>query len=129
MGYKLKPLRYIIADWVWLIAKLEKRLNIWYLKYLSNAGCLTLIKSALEATPVYWMSLAQIPSGILTRIQSLCCRFLWKGSQPGRIFAWVNWEALNLPKKWGRWGLKKLEDFSTALAAKLCWHLLTGDSL
>lgn len=80
MGYELKPLGYRIADWVWLIAKLEKRLNIWYLKYLSRVGRLTLIKSVLETTLVYWMSLTWIPSGILTRIQSLCCRFLWKGS-------------------------------------------------
>eukprot|EP00253_Pinus_taeda_P015847 PITA_15847 len=70
------------------------------------------------------MSLAWIPRGILTRIQSLCCKFLWKGSMQGRTFAWVNWDALNLPKKWGGWGLEKLDDFSSALAAKLGSHLV-----
>jgi len=33
--YKFKPLGYKIADWTWLISKMEKRLNIWYFKYLS----------------------------------------------------------------------------------------------
>lgn len=32
-------------------------------------------------------------------------------------------------KKWGRWGLKKFEDFSLALAAKLGWKLVAADSL
>lgn len=108
---------------------MEKRLNICYLKYLSRAGRLTLIKSVLEATPIYWMSLAWIPRSILSRIQSLCCRFLWQGSKQGRIFTWVKREALNLPKMWGGWGFKKLEDFSSALAAKLGWHLVSADSL
>eukprot|EP00253_Pinus_taeda_P018576 PITA_18576 len=98
LDYMLKPLGYKIAYWTWLIAKLEKRLNTWYFKYLSRAGRLTLIKSILEATP-------------------------------GRIFAWVKWEALHLPKKWGRWGLKKLKDFSLALAAKLGQKLVAANSL
>ena len=38
LGYKLKPLGYKIADWTWQITKLEKRLNIWFHKYLSRAG-------------------------------------------------------------------------------------------
>eukprot|EP00253_Pinus_taeda_P035540 PITA_35540 len=115
LGYKLKPLGYKIAYWTWLISKLEKVLNTWYLKYLSRAGRLTLIKSVLEATLVYWISLAWIPRGILNRVQALYCRFLWQGNKQGRIFAWVRWEALNLPKKWGGLGIKKLEDFSLAL--------------
>jgi len=68
LGYKLKPLGYKIADWTWLISKMEKRLNTWYYKYLSRASRLILIKVVLEATPVYWMSLALIPLDILSRI-------------------------------------------------------------
>lgn len=98
LGYKLKSIGYKIADWTWLIAKLEKRLSTWYLRFLSCASYLTLIKSVLEATLVYWMSLAWIPRGILARIQNLCSRFLWRGNQPGRIFAWAKWDPLTLPK-------------------------------
>jgi len=108
---------------------MEKRLNIWYHKYLSRAGILMLIKDILEATSVYWMSLAWTPRGILSRIQVLCCKFLWKGKQIGRIFTWVKWEALTLPKKWGGWGIKKLEDFSSALVTKIGWHVLTINKL
>eukprot|EP00253_Pinus_taeda_P014329 PITA_14329 len=105
LGFRLKPLHYKIADWIWLVAKIERRLNIWHHKYLSRVGRLILIKYVLEATPIYWISLAWIPKGILMRIQKLCCRFLWKGRQGGRIYAWVCWELIALPKKWGGTGI------------------------
>eukprot|EP00253_Pinus_taeda_P003164 PITA_03164 len=60
---------YKIADSIWLISKVEKRMNTWYNRYLSRAGRLTLIKVVLEATSVYWMTLAWIPRGIRTRLQ------------------------------------------------------------
>lgn len=128
LGYRLKPLGYKIIDWIWLITKMEKRLNIWYHKYLLRVGRLLLIKAILEATPVYLMSLACLPRGILNRIQNLCCRFLWKGSPRGRIFAWAKWEALSLPKMWGSWGIKRLDDISTAFPAKLGWQLINSNS-
>lgn len=53
LGFRLKPGGYKIADWVWLIVKVEKRLNVWYNRYLTQAGRLSLIKAVLEATPVY----------------------------------------------------------------------------
>eukprot|EP00253_Pinus_taeda_P033651 PITA_33651 len=129
LGFRLKPSGYKIADWLWLISKVEKRLQVWYHKYLSRAGRLVLIKAVIEATPVYWMALAWIPRGILNRLQNICCRFLWKGHQPGRIYAWVKWETISKPKCWGGWGIKRLATFSKALAAKLGWSLLTADSL
>lgn len=129
LGYKLKPHGYKIDDWTWLISKLERRLSIWYHKYLPRARILVLIKAILEATLVYWMSLGWIPRGILTRIQNTCCRFFWKGNQFGRIFAWEKWDLLTLPKKWGRWGIKKLDEFSSTLATKIGWQFISTNSL
>eukprot|EP00253_Pinus_taeda_P030816 PITA_30816 len=129
LGYRLKPLGYRIADWTWLIAKVEKRLLVWYHGYLTRVGRLTLIKAVIEATPVYWMTLAWIPCGILNRLQNICARFLWKGHHIGKQFAWVKWVTIARPKHWGGWGIKNLDLFAKALAAKLGWNLLTTDSL
>jgi len=74
LGYWLKPTSQKIADWVWLVTKVEKRLSCWSYRYLSRAGRLTLIKSVLEATPVFWMALAWIPRNILAKLQQLCNR-------------------------------------------------------
>eukprot|EP00253_Pinus_taeda_P036677 PITA_36677 len=82
LGFRLKPNGYRIVDWLWLIAKVEKRLQVWYHRYLSRAGRLILIKAVIEATPVYWMALTWIPKGILNRLQHICSRFLWTGQQP-----------------------------------------------
>lgn len=129
LGYILKPHCYKITNWIWLVATIERRLNIWHHKHLSRDGHLVLLNAVLEATHLYCMSLTWIPRGILTRIQNIYCRFLWKGKHAGRIFAWTRWEILALPKKWGGWGIKSLCHFSTTLVAKLGWQLITSCSL
>ena len=47
LGYHLKPNNHRIADWTWLIAKIERRINKWQQRWLSQAGRLVLIKSVL----------------------------------------------------------------------------------
>ena len=38
LGFFLKPNNYLKKDWVWLIEKLERRLNYWSHRWLSRAG-------------------------------------------------------------------------------------------
>lgn len=75
------------------------------------------------------MSLAWIPKGILSRIQKLCCRFLWNGYKEGKPFAWVGLRHIAIPKKWGGCGLKGIPSFANAIAAKMGWLILTSHSL
>jgi hypothetical protein len=91
LGFHLKPNNYKKVDWLWLIEKLEKRLNIWSHKWLSKVGRLVLVKFVLEAIPVYWMSLAWIPKGILERTRKLCSKFLWAGNHEKIVPPWVKW--------------------------------------
>eukprot|EP00253_Pinus_taeda_P004952 PITA_04952 len=129
LGFWLKPICQRIADWTWLIAKLEKRLTCWSYRYISTAGRLILIKSVLEATPFFWMALAWIPRHTLARMQQICNRYLWAGSQDKKIFAWIGWQKIAIPKKWGGWGLKQLPLFAQALAAKMSWAVITSQNL
>jgi hypothetical protein len=76
LGFYLKPNNHRKADWLWLIAKLEKWLQVWSHKWLSQAGRLVLIKSMLEAIPIYWMSFSWIPKGILEKDQKICFSYL-----------------------------------------------------
>jgi hypothetical protein len=69
--FKLKPNDYRKTNWMWLIEKLEKKLKVWSHKWLSRVGQLVLIKSVLEAIPIYWMSLSWIPKGILEKERKL----------------------------------------------------------
>eukprot|EP00253_Pinus_taeda_P004659 PITA_04659 len=99
LGFWLKPTCQRIADWTWLISKLEKRLTCWSYRHT------------------------------LARLQQICNRYLWAGSQDKRIFAWIGWQKIAIPKKWGGWGLKDLPLFAQALAAKMSWALLTSQNL
>lgn len=129
LGFHLKPNAYLKADWHWLIAKLEQRLHGWSHKWLSRAGRLVLVKSVLEAIPVYWMSLAWIPTGVLEQIRRLCFAFLWKGMSELRALVWVRWEKIAVPKALGGWGLKNIFLFAKALGAKVSWRLIHTQSL
>jgi len=126
LGFLLKPNNYLKEDWMWLLGKIEKRIMIWSHRWLSRAGRLTLIKSVLEAIPVYWMSLAWIPKGILEKIRRLCFTYLWKGNKEGRTMPWVSWRRIALPKSLGGWGLKNIFVFSKALAGKVAWRLISN---
>ena len=53
LGFYLKPCKYLLKDWDWLIAKTEKRIKNLSFRWLSRGGKLILIKSILEALPVY----------------------------------------------------------------------------
>ena len=75
------------------------------------------------------MSLAWIPRGTLSIIQKLSCRFLWKGSYEGILFAWVGWELISLPNKWGGWAIKSTSHLSSTLVAKSGWQILTSRSV
>jgi hypothetical protein len=80
LGYSLKPNNYGKVDWMWLLSRIEKRVNFWCNHWISRGGRLVLIKSILEAIPVYWHLLAHIPKGILDRIKKVCFNYLWKGN-------------------------------------------------
>jgi hypothetical protein len=86
LGFHLKPNDYRKTDWYWLLEKLEKRLKTWSNKWLSRAGRLVLIKSVLEAIPVYWMSLSWIPKGILEKARKLAYSYLWRGKSENRYY-------------------------------------------
>jgi hypothetical protein len=129
LGFFLKPNCYRIGDWSWLIRKIEKKINNWTFRWLSLGGRLTLATSVLQSIPVFWLSLAKAPKSILHRIQLLISRFIWKGGKKTSGYHLANWQSLAKPKEAGGWGIKHLEWFALALAAKTCWRGLFGNNL
>ena len=101
----------------------------WSFRWLSRGGKIVLIKSVLEALPVYWMHF-WIPLGIIEKIRKLCFKFLWSGSC-GSSFGlpWTSWKVLENPKSMGGWGLKVPALFAKALTAKSVWNIIHGSGL
>eukprot|EP00253_Pinus_taeda_P027771 PITA_27771 len=129
LGFWLKPNSYKKQDWNWLVAKIEAKIGHWSFKCLSRAGRLTLVNSVLQAMPVFWAALTWIPKGILHKIKRICSRFLWSGAKEDSVLPWVAWDKIARPKEWGGWGIKNLNDFSTSLAAKSGWRIISSENL
>jgi hypothetical protein len=119
LGFHLKPTCYRKVDWMWLIGKLEKRLHAWSLKWLSRAGRLVLVKSVLEAIPVFWMSLAWIPKGILEKIRRICSKFLWEGNHDKSMIPWVKWSTVATPKGLRRLGTEEHFSLLKSIGSKI----------
>lgn len=85
----------------WLISKVENRLNLWCNCWLSQRGRLLLVKVVLEAIPIYWMSLSQIPKSVLDVIRRHSFRFIWSRSREKKGIPLLKWKRLFVSKARG----------------------------
>jgi hypothetical protein len=88
-------------DWLSLTGKVGKRITLWCNRWLLRGGHLVLVKSILEAIPMFWHMLSHIPKGILKKIGKFCFYFLWQGSSEYKGTQWVNWRKMATPKSLG----------------------------
>jgi hypothetical protein len=65
LGFFLKPNKYRVNDWLWLLKKIEKRIGNWAFRWLSLGGRLTLANSVLHSIHVYWLNLVKLPSSVI----------------------------------------------------------------
>eukprot|EP00253_Pinus_taeda_P009416 PITA_09416 len=95
-----------------LLEKLESRLTLWTHRSLSIASRLVLIKSMLQAMPLYLFSILAAPKWVLKRIKDLQHNFLWGANDTNRKCALVKWTTACKPKeKRGHWSARPLSYF------------------
>jgi hypothetical protein len=116
------------TDWTWLVSSFERKIGLWYYKWLSLGGRLILVNSVLQSLAVYWMLLEKIPAKILTLLRKLSFNFLWNDFAGNRHFHLCKWQILSRPKREGGWGLKNLFTFNKALLACSFWRAITSNS-
>jgi hypothetical protein len=81
LGFFLKPNNYKVNECIWLIQKIEKRNGNWTFRWVSLGSRITLAKVVLQSILVYWLSLFNLPSSILHRIQIIISNFILKGGK------------------------------------------------
>ena len=111
-------------SFVYIKERIRKRLQGWKEKLLSQAGREVLIKSVIQAIPIYSMSCFKLPKGLIKEIETMIRKFWWGYSGDCRKVHWVKWECLCQAKEAGGMGFKEIEKFNKALLAKRVWWML-----
>jgi hypothetical protein len=118
LGFHLKTGPQRVADWAWLLTKIEKKIGNWCYRWLSLGGRYVLLKSVLESQPVYWMAVELLPKFVIAQIRKLCFKFLWNGNLSSSHIHLCSWEVLSRPKSSGGWGLRDLTQFQYNVVGK-----------
>ncbi|KAK1409431.1 hypothetical protein QVD17_35957 [Tagetes erecta] len=116
-----------INNWTPVIDAFDRRLSKWKENTLSMGGRLTLLKSVLEALPTYYFSLYKAPAKIIDILEAKRRRFFWGGKEDTKNIAWVAWDQITRPKKYGGLGLTPLKEFNIALLSKWWWRFKTEE--
>lgn len=98
LGVPLSAKRLSVAQCQPLLDKILAKVHHWTAKFLSYAGRLQLIKSAMIAIQSFWSQIFPLPKKILLKIETICKRFLWTGESGSSRKALVAWKQLCWPK-------------------------------
>ncbi|XP_039043535.1 uncharacterized protein LOC120182715 [Hibiscus syriacus] len=75
----------------------------------------------------YWCRQLILPASILKKVEQLCIRFFWKGSDKPAAGARVCWDKICLPKSEGGLGLKNLKNWNRACIVNFIKKILAGE--
>ena len=79
LGVPVSPSRLHVRDWLPLVDKSLKRLDVWKGSCMSIAGRSTLISSSLNNSPIYHMSVYLLPKTIVNKMDKIRRSFFWQG--------------------------------------------------
>ena len=97
---------------------MAKRFDGWKRAFLSKGGRLTLIESVLSMILAYFLSLFQVPSGVIKELEKLIRNFLWKGANGDGGDHLVSWKVVGRAKIKGGLGIGRLKERNKALLLK-----------
>ena len=112
-----------------LLSKIRAKFLGWNLEYISQGGRLTLIKSVLNALPVYLLQVLKPPNSVIYEIEQIFSKFFWGSIQGPRKMHWTKWQNLCYPLIESGLNVCSLYDMSTAFTIKLWFKLRKNTSL
>ncbi|GJY39564.1 RNA-directed DNA polymerase, eukaryota, reverse transcriptase zinc-binding domain protein [Tanacetum coccineum] len=122
LGIKVGGMMTRIKSWDEIVAKLHSRLSKWKLKTLSIGGRLTLLKSVLGSTPIYYMSMFKVPSQVLKCLEDIRRQFFNGADPKEKKMSWVKWSRVLASKDKGGLGVSSFFALNRALLLKWVWR-------
>lgn len=111
--------------------KVRSKLSYWKRRLLPRAGKEIMLKSVLQALPIYFMNLFVLAKVLCRELQQKMSNFWWgKGKNHEKGVNWVSWDRMSRPKQFGGLGFKKLHEFNLVMVGTTAWKLVSyPDSL
>lgn len=129
LGVPVSPSRLHVIDWLPLLEKNAKRLDIWKGSSMSIVGRSTLISSSLNNAPIYHMSIYLLPKTVIKELDKVRRTFFWRGGHTKRKYHLVKWLKICKSKKKGGLGIKDIRKMNVSLLCKWWWKLDKEDGL
>jgi hypothetical protein len=95
----VSPSRLHVADWLPLVYKSAKKLDVWQGGSMSIAGRTTLIRASLNNAPVYHMLIYLFPKTIHNKLDKLRTVFFWQGGGTRKKYYLIKWIKIYKGKK------------------------------
>ena len=102
--------------------RIKAILASWTLKPMNLPGRLVMVKSVLQAMPMYLFSVLSAPKSVLWEIRCIQKNFLWEGRETKAKFALDSWDKISMPKDKGGLGLRYPEVVGEVQGAKIWWR-------
>ena len=107
---------------------MKQKLTSWTLRPLNLPSRLVLIKSVLQAMPIYLFSILSAPKSILRKIRCIQRTFLWGGREDKAKFSLVSWDNICQPNLKGGLGLRDPKIMAEVQGAKVWWRWVSHTS-
>ena len=112
-------------SWKDLFDKLKKKLGQWTYQALNLPSRIILVKSVLQAMPLYLFSVLATPKSVLKQIRNIQRTFLWGGTKGHKKWALVDWNTLCKPKFAGGLGLWDSVNINRVTREKIWWKWIS----